>query len=135
MYMVVDRPQRRRPVTKAQKIGDVEMEILQIVWSLEEATVQDVLDRILRRRRVAYTSVMTMMRKLSEKGLLKYRAEGRSYVYSAAVNPRTIKRRLLRDTVDKVFGGSPVELFQNLVETEKLTDEEVRELKRIIREL
>lgn len=122
-------------MAKTPKIGDVEMEILQIVWSLEEATVQDVLDRILRRRRVAYTSVMTMMRNLAEKGLLKYRAEGRSYVYSAAVNPRTIKRRLLRETVEKVFGGSPVELFQNLVETEKLTDEEVRELKRIIREL
>ena len=67
------------------------MEILQIVWSRGEATVQEVLDQILRKRRVAYTSVMTMMRNLSDKGLLKHRTEGRSYVYSAAVNPRTIK--------------------------------------------
>jgi len=122
-------------MAKSPRIGDVEMEILQIVWSRGEATVQDVLDEILRKRRVAYTSVMTMMRNLSEKGLLKHRSEGRSYVYSAAVNPRTIKRRLLRDTVDKVFGGSSVELIQNLVDTEKLSEEEVRELKRIIREL
>ena len=122
-------------MAKSPRIGDVEMEILQIVWSRGEATVQDVLDEILRKRRVAYTSVMTMMRNLSDKGLLKHRSEGRSYVYSAAVNPRTIKRRVLRDTVEKVFGGSPVELIQNLVETEKLTEEEVRELKRIIREL
>jgi predicted transcriptional regulator len=122
-------------MAKSPRIGDVEMEILQIVWSHGEATVQDVLNEILRKRRVAYTSVMTMMRNLSDKGLLKHRSEGRSYVYSAAVNPRTIKRRLLRDTVDKVFGGSSVELIQNLVETEKLSDEEVRELKRIIREL
>jgi predicted transcriptional regulator len=122
-------------MAKSPRIGDVEMEILQIVWSRGEATVQDVLDEILRKRRVAYTSVMTMMRNLSEKGLLKHRSEGRSFVYSAAVNPRTIKRRLLRDTVDKVFGGSSVELIQNLVDTEKLSEEEVRELKRIIREL
>ena len=122
-------------MAKSPRIGDVEMEILQIVWSRGEATVQEVLDQILRKRRVAYTSVMTMMRNLSDKGLLKHRSEGRSYVYSAAVNPRTIKRRLLRDTVDKVFGGSSVELIQNLVETEKLSEEEVRELKRIIREL
>ena len=122
-------------MAKSPRIGDVEMEILQIVWSRGEATVQEVLDEILRKRRVAYTSVMTMMRNLSDKGLLKHRSQGRSYVYSAAVNPRTIKRRLLHDTVNKVFGGSPVDLIQNLVETEKLSDEEVRELKRIIREL
>ena len=120
---------------KKKRIGDVELEILSIVWEKQEATVQDVLDRILKRRKVAYTSVMTMMRNLAEKGMLKYRTRGRTYVYSAAIKPDTIRRGLLKETVDKVFKGSPVELVQNLLETEHLSEEEIEEIKKLIKDL
>jgi predicted transcriptional regulator len=117
---------------KKKRIGDVELEILSIVWEKRQATVQDVLDVILKKRKVAYTSVMTMMRNLAEKGFLKYRTQGRTFVYSAAVKSDKIKQGLLKETVDKVFKGSPVELVQNLLEAETLTDEEIGEIKKLI---
>ena len=120
---------------KKKRIGDVELGILAIVWDKEEATVQDVLDEILKKRKVAYTSVMTMMRNLAAKGVLKFRTEGRTYVYSAAIQPDTIRRGLLKETVDNVFKGSPVELVQNLFKTEKLSEAEIEEIKKLIEDL
>lgn len=69
---------------KAIPLGKTELEVLQIVWELEEATVNDVRNRILEKRQVAYTTIMTVMKNLTEKGALKYRKEGNAYVYSGA---------------------------------------------------
>ena len=120
---------------RKQRIGSVELEILNIVWEKGEATVQDVVDVIQTRRKTAYTSVMTMLRNLASKGYLKHRSEGRAYIYSAAISPESIKRDLLKDTVDNVFKGSSVELVQNLLESENLTPEEIDEIKRLIGDL
>ena len=116
-------------------LGDVELEILNIVWDRDEATVQDVVDEIRKHRDTAYTSVMTMMKNLAKKGVLKHRVDGRTYVYSAAVDPDTVRGNLLTDTVEKVFKGSAVELMQNLLDNEKLSKKEIEEIKRMIEEL
>ena len=120
---------------RRHKLGDVELEILHIVWKRGEATVSDVLAVIRKRRKTAYTTVMTMMRNLAQKGVLKYRTEGRTFVYSAAVAPEIIRRTLLEDTVDRVFGGSPVELVQNLIDAGKLSEKDVGEIKKMIEEM
>jgi predicted transcriptional regulator len=120
---------------RKRKLGDVELEILSIVWDLGEATVADVRDVILKRRTVAYTTVMTMMRNLAEKGFLEHRTEGRTYVYTAAAPAQEVRRTLLRDTVDKVFGGSSVDLVQNLLDGRELSGEEIAEIKRLIEEM
>jgi predicted transcriptional regulator len=117
------------------KLGDVELEILNLVWDLGEATVADVREVLLKRRNVAYTTVLTTMRNLSRKGFLRHRAQGRTYVYSATRPPEAIKRELLRDTVEKVFGGSPVDLVQNLLDAESLSEAEVAEIKKMIEEM
>jgi len=120
---------------RKQFLGEVELEILTVVWKSGEATVQDVLDDILTRRKAAYTSVMTMMKNLAQKGFLKHRTEGRSFVYSPAISQDEIKRSLLKDTVDSVFQGSSVELLQNLLDQEALGSKEIEELKKLIEDL
>jgi len=120
---------------KDQLWGAVELETLNIVWDKGEATVQAVLDAILQNRQVAYTTVLTMMRNLAKKGFLDHRVDGRTYIYHATVEPEVIRGSLLKDTLEKVFQGSSVELVQSLLHKEKLTEDEVAQIKKLIEEL
>lgn len=116
-------------------LGETEMEILNIVWDLGEASVADVRERILEYREVAYTTVMTIMKNLADKEYLKYRKDGLSYIYSAAVKPDQVRYSLIDRLVDKVFKGSPTELVQTLVKNENLSEDERREIKKMIDKL
>jgi len=113
-------------------LGETEMEVLHHVWDLGEATVADVRERILEDRDVAYTTIMTVLKKLAEKGYLTYHKEGRSYVYAPAQQPNEVQHSLLRRLMEKVFHGSPSALVQTLVQREDLSDAERREIKNII---
>ncbi len=112
--------------------GETEMEILQVVWELGEASVADVHARLGGDR--AYTTVMTVMRNLADKGYLTFRKQGRMYVYRPAVPPEEFKADLLQRLVDKVF-GSPLALVQTLVRQESLGPDELAELQRLIEKL
>lgn len=116
-------------------VGETEMEILHIVWELGEATVSDVHYKILERRKVAYTTIMTIMKNLYTKGLLQYRKDGMSYVYKAAKKPEDVRMKLANDLIEKVFKGSSVALFQALVSKEKIDAKELAEIKRMIDEM
>ena len=113
-------------------LGETEMEVLHHVWDLGRATVADVQARILHDRNVAYTTVMTVMKKLADKGYLQFAKEGATYVYSAARSPEEVQRSLVDDLVSKVFRGSSLALVQTLVRHEDLTDEERRDIKQFI---
>ena len=120
---------RRKSLTP---LGETEMEVLHLVWELGSATVADVRDRILKEREVAYTTVMTVMKNLADKGYLQFEKEGVTYVYSAARPPEDVRRSLLGELMQKVFKGSPGALVQTLVASEKLSDREREEIRRII---
>ena len=113
-------------------LGETEMEILHHVWELGEATVADVQERILSERKVAYTTVMTIMKNLNDKGYLKYRKDGVTFVYSAAQEPEHVQFNLIGKLIEKVFKGSPSALVQTLVKNENLTDEDRAEIKKLI---
>ena len=113
-------------------LGETEMEILNHVWALGRATVADVRTRILPTRSIAYTTVMTVMKNLADKGFLRFDKDGTTYVYSPAREPEEVRHRLVRDLVSKVFQGSPLALVQTLVEHEALSDAERREIKEMI---
>lgn len=113
-------------------LGETEMEVLNHVWSLGEASVAEVRELILKDRKVAYTTVMTVMKNLADKKYLKYRKEGLSYIYSAAIKPEDVRYNLVDRLVDKVFHGSPKDLVQALVQNEKLSDDERKEIKQMI---
>jgi len=116
-------------------LGETEMEVLHHVWELGEATVADVRERILEEREVAYTTIMTVMKKLAEKGYLDYRKEGRSYVYRPAQEPNKVQHSLLQRLMNKVFEGSPSALVQTLVTREDLSDDERAEIRTLINAL
>lgn len=115
--------------------GETEMEVLHHVWNFGEATVKQVQKRILEDREVAYTTIMTVMKNLADKGYLKYRKDGVTYVYSPAVEPESVRFSLIKDLVKKVFKGSPKDLVQTLVQGEELSDSEREEIKKMIEDL
>lgn len=117
------------------QLGETEMEVLHHVWALGEATVADVRERILEDREVAYTTIMTVMKKLADKGYLTYRKDGRTFVYAAAQPAGDVQHGLLKKLMDKVFKGSPTALVQTLVRGQELSEEERREIARMIDEM
>ena len=113
-------------------LGETEIEVLNHVWDMGEATVKQVLKRILEEREVAYTTIMTVMKNLADKGLLTYRKEGVTYVYKANQEPEAVRSNLINNLVAKVFKGSPSHLVQTLVKNEELSNEELNEIKELI---
>lgn len=106
---------------------------MKIVWERGSSTVREVYEALLGERRVAYTTVMTMMNVLERKGHLRKEADGRSYRYHA-VRPRgQVVGGMVREFVDRVFGGSAAPLLVHLVEDRRVTAEELDTLARRIR--
>jgi predicted transcriptional regulator len=107
---------------------------MRIVWRKRHATVRDVYETLLERRKIAYTTVMTMMRVLEKKGYVKTQRVNRAYVYRPARPQRQVVRSMVREFVDRVFNGSAQPLLVHLVEDRRLSPEELEELERLIRE-
>ena len=107
---------------------------MKVVWDRNRVTVRDVYQTLLERRQVAYTTVMTMMNILEQKGFLKKSAgEDRAYVYEPARSRKTVMRALVNEFVERVFGGSANPLMVHLIEDEHLTAKDLDEIRRSIR--
>jgi BlaI family penicillinase repressor len=111
-----------------------ELEIMKVVWQKGDATVRDVYETLLERRKIAYTTVMTMMKILEEKGHLKKRREDRAHVYRPTRPESAVMRSMVREFVDRVFNGSARPLLVHLVQDRRLTEDELEELARLIKE-
>jgi BlaI family penicillinase repressor len=111
-----------------------ELEIMKVVWSRGPATVRDVYEDLLGHRRIAYTTVMTMMNVLEKKGHLRKKEEGRSFVYRPTRPQGQVVGSMVREFVERVFGGQAAPLLAHLVENEALSEEELDALAKRIRE-
>jgi BlaI family penicillinase repressor len=110
-----------------------ELVIMKIVWRLGSATVRDVYESLRARRRVAYTTVMTMMNILETKGYLKKDTQDRAFRYRPTRPERAVITAMVREFVNRVFDGTPRPLLLHLVQQEHLSDEEREELLSLIR--
>jgi BlaI family penicillinase repressor len=111
-----------------------ELAIMKVVWRLGTATVRDVYEALLETRRIAYTTVMTMMNILEAKGYLKKEKHDRAYRYRPARPERAVVGSMVREFVNRVFDGAARPLLVHLVEDAKLTTREREELLRLIRD-
>jgi BlaI family transcriptional regulator, penicillinase repressor len=118
---------------KSSTLTEQELEIMKIVWAREQATVRDVYEELLKRRKIAYTTVMTMMKILEQKKYLKKSQEDRAYLYRPARPRQQVIGGMVREFLNRVFNGSAEPLLMHLVEDEKLTEKELEEVSRMIR--
>lgn len=106
---------------------------MKIVWERSHVTVRDVYEALLERRKVAYTTVMTMMKILEQKKYLKRTQTDRAYVYRPAQPKRQVVGAMVRDFINRVFNGATEPLLVHLVEEHDLSAEELEEIARLRR--
>src|SRR5580693_1765280 len=110
-----------------------ELKIMKVVWRLETATVRQVYEELLGQRRIAYTTVMTMMNILEQKGYLKKTQGERAFVYTPSKPAQNVIRDMVKEFVDRVFNGASEPLLLHLIEEEKLTEKDLEEIRRTIK--
>jgi predicted transcriptional regulator len=118
------------PPPKLAILTRAELEVMKVLWRRGEATVHDVVDAL--PKQVAYTTALTMLRILEQKGYAVHEANpagGRAHVYRPTAPEESIRRSHLRDLIDRMFSGSAEELVTGLLRDEKLTRAELEALR------
>jgi len=116
------------------KLTDAELEIMHVVWELDGGTVRQVYEILNQQRPLAYTTVMTMMNILEEKGHLTRRKEGRAYRYQPVRPKSQVISGMVDDFVGRVFEGSAAPLVVSLVKDKKISKKDLDEIARMIKE-
>jgi BlaI family transcriptional regulator, penicillinase repressor len=112
-----------------------ELAIMKVVWKLDSATVRDVYEHLRVRRAIAYTTVMTMMKILEEKGYLKKVQVDRAYVYRPTKPRQQVVAAMVRDFVDRVFDGAAGGLLLHLAKDRRLSKDDRATIRRIIEDM
>ena len=116
------------------RLGRLEMQIMNVVWEKGSATVHDVKDALGKGRKPAYSTILTMMRKIEAKGYLAHDVDNRTYVYRPTISQKVARKSILGDIIDRLFEGSPTLLLNSLVEQDQVSREDLNQLQALIKE-
>ena len=111
-------------------LGSRELDVMQVLWDLGSGTVAEV--RVHLPAYLAYTTVLTILRNLEEKGYLSRSSEGRAHRYSPLVDRAAARRSAIARIVDTLFHGTPEELVLHMVEDRTLSKADIRKLSALI---
>jgi len=114
-------------------LTDQELEIMKVVWDLNQATVREVYEHLRAHRQIAYTTVMTMMKILETKGHLKKSQDERAFLYKPTKPKQQVIRGMVKEFIQRVFNGSAEPLLVHLVEDEGLTEKDLAEIAKLAR--
>jgi BlaI family penicillinase repressor len=113
-------------------VGELQLLVLDALTELGEGTVYDVLARLGEGHRPRYTTVLTVLRALEEKGLVTHQAQGRAHLFRPTTEAAQVRQRLLGHLLTRAFGDSPQALVATLLDVDQVTPEVLRELKALI---
>lgn len=124
-------------VLSAHDLPDAELDVLACLWRQGAATVRQVREHMQRYRPMTHASAFTLLRRLEGKGLVTREKGpvGKAFVFRARVAPGRTYRRVVKNLLDRVFGGSPVALVSSLLETRPPTEQELYRLQELLDEL
>ena len=123
----------REVKNKKPILTDQELEIMKIVWQHGSATVRDVYEELLKSRKIAYTTVMTTMGILEQKGRLTKTSRDRAYVYSPTESQGEVVGNMVHEFVKRVFDGSAKPLLMHLVENKNINRAELDEIRQLMK--
>lgn len=113
-------------------LGSLQGEVMELVWQQQEATVAQLVKAIGRHRTLTYTTVLSAVQKLEKKGWLKHRSEGRAHVFSAIRDREEVAGRTLKELLRTAFRGEPRLLLASLLEDVRMSDADLKELRKLI---
>ena len=119
-------------MTKLPRPTDAELAILRILWTHGASTVRQVHDALSRDRPAAYTTALKMLQIMTEKGLVRRDDSERTHVYQPRLTEEQTQRQLVRDLLDRAFGGSASKLVLQALATRRASAEELGEIRKLI---
>lgn len=118
---------------RALELGDAELEVVKVLWDRGPSTVRDVLEHLHGRgRRVAYTTVLTVLTRLEQKGVVGSDKSGQAYVYRPKVSREKVTASRLKALVQQLYDGAATPLVLQLMQSEKFSPEEIAQLQQLI---
>jgi BlaI family transcriptional regulator, penicillinase repressor len=117
---------------KGTRLTRFELEIMAPLWQLGRASVREIQEKLPEKKRPAYTTIQTIVRRLEEKGAVKHvRKIGNAHIYEPAITKESAHRTLVHDFLD-MFGGSARPIMAHLAEEGKLSLDDLRELENLV---
>jgi predicted transcriptional regulator len=113
---------------------NAELEILHVLWARGPSTVRQVHDVLSTDREFAYTTTLKLLQLMTEKGVAVREEDGRVHRYRASAAREETQRHLIRDLLDRAFGGSPSQLVMQALAAKPASSEELREIRRLLKE-
>lgn len=118
------------------ELGEAELAVLRTLWDHGPQTVREVMERLHERgRKVAYTTVLTFLARLEQKGVVTSDKRDLAYVYRAKVSRTSVTKSRVKALLEQLYDGAAGPVVMHLVEHERLTADEVSKLRRLIDDL
>jgi predicted transcriptional regulator len=111
---------------------DAELAILRVLWERGPSTVRQVHEALADARETGYTTTLKLMQIMADKGLVTRNETSRTHVYAAKAGEEQTQQQLVRDLVDRAFGGSAAALVLRALSADDATDEELKEIRKLI---
>ena len=120
------------PAASIPRPTDAELAILRVLWKHGSCSVREIHDVLSRDREFAYTTTLKFLQIMTDKGLTLREEQGRQHVYRARHAQEDTQRRLVRDLLDRAFGGSMSSLVMQALATKRTSPAEMRKIRRLI---
>lgn len=121
---------------KPVELGEAELAVMRVLWEEGPLTVRDVMNRLHDRgRRVAYTTVLTFLTRLEQKGMVASDKRDTAYVYRSKISRQSVTTSRIRALVDQLYDGAAAPVLLHLIENERFTQDEIAQLRRMIDDL
>jgi BlaI family transcriptional regulator, penicillinase repressor len=119
-------------MSKTPRPTDAELAILRVLWRLGPSTVRQVHDVLMRDRPTAYTTALKLLQIMTEKGLVRRDESDRTHVYQSRLTEEQTQRQLIRDLMDRAFGGSSSKLVMQALASKRASTDELTEIRRML---
>lgn len=116
------------------RLGRVQLRIMQVLWERNRATAREITDALNAEAPIAHSTVQTLLRNLEAKRAVAHEVDGRTFVFFPLAREEHVTRSATRDLLDRVFDGRVSNLVSHLLKHEKVSAEELKELRRLINE-
>ena len=114
------------------KMGQVQLKIMQLLWKLKRATARELTEELNRSEPIAHSTLQTLLRQLEVKGAVDHEQDGRTFYFFPLVQQEKVKKTAARELLQNVFAGSVTGLVAYLLEHEKVSADELAEIRKLI---
>ena len=115
-------------------LSDLQLAIMRVLWDKGEASATQVQQALDRTRKLAITTVSTLLARLEKKGVINHRSEGRTFVYRPRVSELEMRRRTISSLIRTLFRGNPSEVVGQILSERDVSEEDLARMKKLIQE-